>query len=144
MLGAAWRLANGSSDAFAAAFNSTLYAKYVNEAFAEVEKVTKRLFTPGDALNVAEAWEKAGKAAFTAIQTELNRALQFDKIIASFKGFIDLLEPIVKKVVAQAERMKAALESVGQTSATPAPVLPKEWQENVINQIRIKSISLVF
>ena len=139
MLGAAWKLANGSSDAFAAAFNATLYAKYVTEAFAEVEKVTKRMFTPGDPLNVAEAWKNAGESAFTAIQTALNRALQFDKIMDSFKAFIEKLKPIVDKVVAQTEKMKSALESVGKVSATPAPVMPEEWQAAVVNQIMNQS-----
>jgi len=135
MLGAAWKLANGSSDAFAAAFDSTLYAKYVNEAFAEVEKVTKRLFTPGDPLNVAEAWENAGKSAFAKIQQELNRELMFDVIMKSFADFITKLKPIVDKVVAQTEKMKSALESVGKVSATPAPVLSEAWQKSTMAQM---------
>jgi hypothetical protein len=135
MLGAAWKLANGSSDAFAAAFDSTLYAKYVNEAFAEVAKVTARMFAPGDPLNVAEAWYNAGKSAFAKIQQELNRELMFDVIMKSFADFITKLKPIVDKVVNQAEKMKSALESVGKASATPAPVLSEAWQKSTMAQM---------
>ena len=123
LLGAVGLMVSGVEQGFKDAFSTTFAPLYVKPAVDAITLITSSLSKPGDPNNIKDIWTKAGKDAFEALESELNRTIAWEKIFKSFDDLFDGLKPKIKKVVDLAVAAQNALANVGGQTAAPTTIL---------------------
>jgi hypothetical protein len=113
VLGAVRMMAIGSEEGFKAAFNPVFATTYVQPTVDAIAKITSSLSEKGNKNNIAEIWQKAGEDAFAKLKNELNRDIEFPKILASFSKLLEDIKPLVRQIVTEAAKASAAMEGIG-------------------------------
>lgn len=113
LLGSIALLAAGSEEGFKQAFSTTFAPLYVQPTIDAIAKISSTLNEKGHKNNISEIWQKAGEDAFAKLKTELNRDIEFPKILASFSKLLEDLKPLVKQIVQQATEAGDALSGIG-------------------------------
>jgi phage-related protein len=137
ILGAAYFMANGMSDAFKTAFDSSLITQYMQPTMTALTDLAKKTLSDTDPEGFVSLWKKAGKLAALEMINELKRSIAalkgeiFDEFAKIFEDLFKELESL--SIIEATLRVKRERETGGggDGEKTPGASSPKLDEKSI-------------